>query len=151
MWRGSAALPEPCRQTPGDLRATSLEGALCPLARRAHSVCWGCSCVCTHTASRGWSPWVKVCSLPVRNVIEFSCFSENVFALGFKFTDMKKIDSEDTAPQHVRQDITNLSRTALDHQLKWLFPRPPDLAAATWRGASVAWGSTTPSGPSPHS
>lgn len=61
---------------------------------------------------------MKVCPLPVRNVIIFSCFSENILVLGFKATDVKKIDTEDAAPPHVRQEAADLSRITLDHELK---------------------------------
>lgn len=52
---------------------------------------------------------MKVCSLPMRNVIRFSHFSKNIFAMGFDATDMEKIDSEDAVPPCVRREATNLS------------------------------------------
>ena len=60
---------------------------------------------------------------PVRNVIRFSSFYENVLILGFKATDKKK--TEKAVPLHVRQEVTNLSTIAFDRLLKWLFPRHP--------------------------
>lgn len=119
--RSPGAQPRPCQRW----------GSRGPLPR------WGAPCsrgsprpgeaaLCTGAlavALSGWSPLLRVCSLPPKNVIRVSCFSENVLALGFKATDMKK-KTEDATPPHVRQEVANLSRVALGHQLKWLFPRP---------------------------
>lgn len=58
----------------------------------------------------------------MRNVIRFSSFSKNVLVLGFKATDKNEIDRM-LPPPRVRQEVTNLPRIALDHQLKRLFPR----------------------------
>ena len=83
---------------------------------------WGFGCASAHLALSGRSPLLRLCSLPRRSVIRFSCFSENVLALGFKATDMKK-KTEDATPPRVGQEVANLSRIVLGHRLKWLFPR----------------------------
>lgn len=124
----SAALPgagargsSPGPVSAGDLGAHFLGGERrVPAAAPAQGslLCAGASAV----ALSGWSPLLRVCSLPPTSVIRVSCFSENVLALGFKATDMKK-KTEVATPPRVRQEVANLSRIALGHQLKWLFPR----------------------------
>lgn len=84
----SAYTGDPCALFPwGESHsfASTCHGSpLCPLGF------WLCLC----TLSIEWTDLcMKLCSIPVRNGIIFSCFSKNVLALGFKATDVKNVDS----------------------------------------------------------
>lgn len=131
-WGRSAALPGARAQgsNPGPVSTRRDPGPVpWGLPRSRASTCrgsplWvlGLQLCSMHLAMCGWIPHTKACSPPVRNVIRFSSFSKNVLVLGFKATDKNKIDRMLPSPR-VRQEVTNLPRIALDHQLKRLFSR----------------------------